>query len=149
MTCQQRPSVRTPSDYGGRLMTPCIDLRKHFQEIARKHSPEPREVHAFLTTAIVRPVFLFNFPSLNVVLFCAGHTCYDQDSCNNSRANRRREPSRCEACLVIINAIVFEKTTNIILSFSCLSCFPHYDLLCHIATPRKRISLFGIIDVFI
>src|ERR1700761_3459106 len=30
------------------------DLRKHFQEIARKHSPEPRHVHAFLTTAIVR-----------------------------------------------------------------------------------------------
>ena len=29
------------------------DLRKHFQEIARKHSPEPRHVHAFLTTAIV------------------------------------------------------------------------------------------------
>ena len=73
MICQQRPSVRSPSDYGGRLMTPCIDLRKHFQEIARKHSPEPREVHAFLTTAIVRPVFLFTFTSPNVVLLRRTH----------------------------------------------------------------------------
>jgi hypothetical protein len=67
MTCQQLPNVRLLSVSvvitGGQVITPfeiCIDLRKHFQEIARKYSlnpAEPRHVHTFFTTAIVRPVF--------------------------------------------------------------------------------------------
>jgi hypothetical protein len=55
----------------------CTDLRKHFQEIARKNSPEPREprhVHAFLTTAIVRLLTLIvDFACLNMMalfFFC-------------------------------------------------------------------------------
>ena len=82
MTCPQRPSVRPPSERvgitAGKLITPfatCTDLRKHFQEIARKHSPEPRSIHTFLTTAIVRSV-----PSLSVSVsecgYWAGHTRY-------------------------------------------------------------------------
>jgi hypothetical protein len=36
------------------------DLRKQFLEIARKHSPEPRTVYCFMTTAVVRtlPIWL-------------------------------------------------------------------------------------------
>jgi len=34
------------------------DLRKQFQEIARRHSPEPRQVYIFMTTAIVRNILL-------------------------------------------------------------------------------------------
>jgi hypothetical protein len=38
------------------------DLRKQFQEIARKHSAEPRSVYTFMTTAIVRsPSFIPSF----------------------------------------------------------------------------------------
>jgi len=33
---------------------PHTDLRKHFLEIARRNSPEPRTIYSFLTTAIVR-----------------------------------------------------------------------------------------------
>jgi len=43
------------STYGDRdndMPTASKYLRKHFQEIARKNSPEPRRIHAFLTTAI-------------------------------------------------------------------------------------------------
>ncbi|KAH9044210.1 G-alpha-domain-containing protein [Lactarius hengduanensis] len=43
------------STYGDRvndMPTASKYLRKQFQEIARKHSPEPRRVHTFLTTAI-------------------------------------------------------------------------------------------------
>jgi len=37
------------------------DLRKQFLEIARKNSPEPRNVYSFMTTAIVRALSLLIF----------------------------------------------------------------------------------------
>ena len=36
-----------------------LDLRKQFAEISRKHSPEPRRVYTFLTTATVRVALFF------------------------------------------------------------------------------------------
>jgi hypothetical protein len=45
------------------------DLRKQFLKVARKHSPEPRHVYTFLTTAIVRIIFLF--PSFFLLPFQA------------------------------------------------------------------------------
>ena len=38
-----------------------VDLRNQFLEIARKQSPEPRTVHSFMTTAIVRTLPALSF----------------------------------------------------------------------------------------
>ena len=40
-------------------VAPHADLRKQFLEIARKNSPEPRTVHSFMTTAIVRSSYSY------------------------------------------------------------------------------------------
>ncbi|KAF8267947.1 guanine nucleotide binding protein, alpha subunit [Lactarius quietus] len=47
-----RRSISTYGDRANDMPTASKYLRKHFLEIARKHSPVPRDVHAFLTTAI-------------------------------------------------------------------------------------------------
>ena len=44
------------------------DLRKQFLEIARKNSPEPRTVHSFMTTAIVRSSYSYR---LHLLIPCA------------------------------------------------------------------------------
>jgi hypothetical protein len=60
-TCQQHLDVRSIFLFHGTNITERniwvalhTDLRKQFLEIARKNSPEPRSVHSFMTTAIVR-----------------------------------------------------------------------------------------------
>lgn len=47
-----RRYISTYGDRANDMPTASKYLRRHFQEIARKYSPEPRRVHAFLTTAI-------------------------------------------------------------------------------------------------
>ena len=60
------------------------DLRKQFLEIARKHSPEPRSVYSFMTTAVVRsPSFI---PLFRIYFLCpfahrhSGHASHDRNS---------------------------------------------------------------------
>jgi hypothetical protein len=55
------------------------DLRNQFMEIARKQSPEPRTVHSFMTTAIVRTLPILSIMySLFVYLLAyrSGHSSH-------------------------------------------------------------------------
>ena len=73
MICQQRPNVRltflsfrgteiTERNYFGGSGICISDLQKHFLDIARKNSPEPRTPYSYMTTAIVRvlPILIFS-----------------------------------------------------------------------------------------
>ena len=53
------------------------DLRKQFLEIARKHSPEPRTVFSFMTTAVVRS---FSFIPLFFIYFLCLFAHITQDT---------------------------------------------------------------------
>ena len=107
MTCHQYPSVRLCSErlgnpWGRTHIMPfaiCTDLRMQFQEIARKYSPEPRFVYAFLTTAIVRPSHSLSIyvsecdgAILIVIVVWTGHRSYGRHAWDDPREDRQRQP---------------------------------------------------------
>ena len=79
------------------------DLRTQFLEIARKYSPEPRHVYAFLTTAIVRPFLSLSIhaserdDAILIVVTWAGHTCYGRHAWDDPRKHRDWKPPICGA----------------------------------------------------
>jgi hypothetical protein len=128
----------------------CTDLRAQFQEIARKYSPEPRHVYAFLTTAIVRPFISLSIyvsecdgAIFVVVVVWTGHRSYGRHAWDDPREDRQRQPPICGAHTLI--TLYLDPTFAFL-----LFCSPHptilgsrrYGLLCHNTMQRRRISSY-------
>ena len=99
------------------------DLRTQFLEIARKYSPEPRHVYAFLTTAIVRPFLPLSIyvsecdDAILIVVVWAGHTCYGRHAWDYTRKHRHRKPPICGA-RTLMALFLDPEVTNIQFFFS-------------------------------